>query len=230
MTAVSSAPIGVFDSGVGGLTVLAALQHQLATQRFIYLGDTARLPYGTKSGDTIIRYALQAAALLVERGIGALVVACNTASSVALPALRERFPAGAGHWRCRTWRGSRLCGVRQRTDRGHRDRRHRARWRLSASDPGAAARSAGACRGPARCSSRSLREGWHDNDVALAAVRRYIEPLLERSGCDTLVLGCTHFPIACAGHRARLRARGAHRRLRTNHRAGGRRAAQRSSR
>ena len=86
-----AAPIGVFDSGVGGLTVLAALRRQLPQQHFIYLGDTARLPYGTKSAETIQRYALRAASALVDRGIGLLVVACNTASAVALPALRERF-------------------------------------------------------------------------------------------------------------------------------------------
>ena len=89
----ADAPIGVFDSGMGGLTVLAELRRELPQQRFIYLGDTARLPYGTKSASTIVRYALQAAELLVERGVGTLVVACNTASSVALPALRERFDA-----------------------------------------------------------------------------------------------------------------------------------------
>ena len=72
-------PIGVFDSGVGGLTVLRALQRQLPDEQFLYLGDTARLPYGTKSADTIIRYSLQAAALLVGRGIKCLVIACNTA-------------------------------------------------------------------------------------------------------------------------------------------------------
>ncbi len=82
------APIGVFDSGVGGLTVLRALREALPHEDFIYLGDTARLPYGTKSGDTVVRYALQASQLLVARGIKGLVVACNTASAVSLPAMR----------------------------------------------------------------------------------------------------------------------------------------------
>ena len=86
MRVVSDAnlPIGVFDSGMGGLTVLAALQRQLPTEDFIYLGDTARLPYGTKSAETVVRYARQAAGALVQRGIKALVVACNTASATAL--------------------------------------------------------------------------------------------------------------------------------------------------
>ena len=93
MRVVSDAnlPIGVFDSGMGGLTVLAALQQQLPTEDFIYLGDTARLPYGTKSAETVVRYARQAAGALVQRGIKALVVACNTASATALDALAQEF-------------------------------------------------------------------------------------------------------------------------------------------
>jgi glutamate racemase len=85
------APIGVFDSGMGGLTVLDALRAALPGERFLYLGDTARLPYGTKSAATVQRYALQATHILVERGIKALVVACNTASAVALATLQARY-------------------------------------------------------------------------------------------------------------------------------------------
>ena len=84
-------PIGVFDSGVGGLTVLAALRRHLPGEDFIYLGDTARLPYGTKSAATVERYARQAAGALVARGIKVLVVACNTASATALCALAQEF-------------------------------------------------------------------------------------------------------------------------------------------
>ena len=85
-------PIGIFDSGVGGLTVLRALRDRLPSESLLYLGDTARLPYGTKSPETIARYAVQAAGLLVERGIKLLVVACNTASAHALDALRDAYP------------------------------------------------------------------------------------------------------------------------------------------
>lgn len=88
----SRPPIGVFDSGVGGLTVLRALREALPAQDFIYLGDTARLPYGTKSPETVARYSLQCAAVLLERGIGCLVVACNTASASALAVLNRRYP------------------------------------------------------------------------------------------------------------------------------------------
>jgi glutamate racemase len=82
-------PIGVFDSGVGGLTVLRALRGVLPAENFIYLGDTARLPYGTKSAATVVRYSLQCADALVQRGVRLLVVACNTASASALEALRR---------------------------------------------------------------------------------------------------------------------------------------------
>src|ERR1700759_2904637 len=81
--------IGVFDSGMGGLTVMRALRARLPGENLLYLGDTARLPYGTKSADTVTRYAVAAAQALTARGIKMLVVACNTASSVALPALNE---------------------------------------------------------------------------------------------------------------------------------------------
>ena len=84
-------PIGVFDSGMGGLTVLSALQTALPTESFIYLGDSARLPYGNKSAVTVQQYALQASSALVDRGIKALVVACNTASAAALPLLAQRY-------------------------------------------------------------------------------------------------------------------------------------------
>jgi glutamate racemase len=86
-----AAPIGVFDSGVGGLTVLRSLTRGLPDERFVYLGDTARLPYGTKSPHSIRRYALQAAGLLRDRGVKCLVVACNTASAVALDVLQDEF-------------------------------------------------------------------------------------------------------------------------------------------
>jgi glutamate racemase len=87
-----SGPIGVFDSGVGGLTVLRALRAALPAEEFFYLGDTARLPYGTKSAESVVRYSLQCAQALIDRGIRCLVVACNTASASALDALRSRHP------------------------------------------------------------------------------------------------------------------------------------------
>src|SRR5450432_4099766 len=88
LSGAAAIPIGVFDSGVGGLTVLRALRAGMPAENFIYLGDTARLPYGTKSAETVLRYSLQCAAALLRRGVRCLVVACNTASASALGALR----------------------------------------------------------------------------------------------------------------------------------------------
>uniref|UniRef100_UPI002602B717 glutamate racemase n=1 Tax=uncultured Desulfovibrio sp. TaxID=167968 RepID=UPI002602B717 len=87
----SQLPIAIFDSGVGGLTVLKAVSRRLPAENLLYLGDTARLPYGTKGRDTIVRYTLRAARTLVERGAKMLVVACNTATAAALPALQREF-------------------------------------------------------------------------------------------------------------------------------------------
>ncbi len=89
---MSTLPIGVFDSGIGGLTVLSALMARLPAERFIYLGDTARLPYGTKTAGTVERYALQAVDELIRREVKAVVIACNTASAAALPALKAAHP------------------------------------------------------------------------------------------------------------------------------------------
>ena len=104
-------PIGVFDSGMGGLTVLRALAARLPQERFIYLGDTARLPYGTKSAETVTAYALQATRLLTGEGVKMVVVACNTASAVALEPLARRC-AGAGHRRDRAWRAPGVAATR----------------------------------------------------------------------------------------------------------------------
>src|SRR5919205_1306807 len=84
-------PIGVFDSGIGGLTVVRELIHQLPNESIIYFGDTARVPYGPKSPDTVLRYSREIVSYLKEEGVKALVVACNTATAHALPALREEF-------------------------------------------------------------------------------------------------------------------------------------------
>lgn len=192
----ADAPIGVFDSGMGGLTVLAELRRELPQARFIYLGDTARLPYGTKSASTIVRYALQAAELLVERGVGTLVVACNTASSVALPALRERFEAldvigviepGAAAACARTRNRHVAVIGTEGTVRG-----------------GAYERAIHGILPDAQVSSLACQlfvalaeEGWVDGAVADAAAHRYLDAWLASMAIppDVLVLGCTHFPV-----------------------------------
>jgi glutamate racemase len=191
----SRAPIGVFDSGVGGLTVLAALRRRLPGEDFIYLGDTARLPYGTKSAATVVRYSLQCAAMLIARGIQSLVVACNTASASALPALRAHYPELP------------VIGViepgAQAAVRASRSR-HIAVIGTEGTIQGGAYQAAIALLDarvrvrPLACSLfvAMAEEGFTDGPIAEAVARRYLQPLFETSGApDTLVLGCTHFPL-----------------------------------
>lgn len=199
-----AAPIGVFDSGVGGLTVLRALREALPGEDFIYLGDTARLPYGTKSGDTVVRYALQASRVLVARSIKCLVVACNTASAVSLPAMRACFgelpvigviePGAAAA--CAATRSGHIAVVA--TDGTVRGRAYEAA--IHALRPDARVRAI-AC----QLFVALAEEGWTDGEVALAAARRYLGGLFGTgagAAPDTIVLGCTHFPMLAGPIRA----------------------------
>jgi glutamate racemase len=193
----SELPVGVFDSGVGGLTVLRAIRRTLPDESVIYLGDTARVPYGTKSGDSVVRYALQAAELLVDRGIKLLVVACNTASAVALDALRERLSPlpvlgviepGARAAAAASANGHFLVLATEATVQGH-----------------AYARALHALRADAvveeiACSLfvALAEEGWTDGPVADAIAETYLggarhHPRMTRPDCA--ILGCTHFPL-----------------------------------
>lgn len=195
-------PIGVFDSGVGGLTVLRALRQQLPGEHFIYLGDTARLPYGTKSGDSVQRYSLQAAQCLFEQGIKALVIACNTASAVALDVLGARF---APMPVIGVVQPGALAGVRA-SRRGHI-----AVLATEATVQGGAyQRAIAALRPGAQVVARACslfvalaEEGWHQGDIAEAVAHRYLDDLLRADPrIDTLVLGCTHFPVVVPALRA----------------------------
>jgi glutamate racemase len=190
-----SRPIGVFDSGVGGLTVLRALRIAMPWEDFIYLGDTARLPYGTKSAQSVVRYSLQCAAALVSRDIRCLVVACNTAAATALDALRLQYPAlpvigviepGAA--------AAVAASVSQRI----------AVIATEGTINGGAYQTAIQRVNPAaRVTSRACslfvamaEEGWTSGPIAQAVARRYLEPIfLGDDAPDTLVLGCTHFPV-----------------------------------
>ena len=189
-------PIGVFDSGVGGLTVLRALRAELPAESFIYLGDTARLPYGTKSEHTVARYALQAADALVERGIKCLVVACNTASAAALPALQQRYAELP------------VIGVIEPGARAACAASKRGRIAVLATEStvrgGAYTQAITRLRPDARVTAIACaifvalaEEGWTDGAVVEAAAERYLAPLRAAgaAGPDTLVLGCTHFPV-----------------------------------
>ncbi len=192
-----SRPIGVFDSGVGGLTVLKALRALLPREHFLYLGDTARLPYGTKSRDSVVRYSIQAAKALIARDIKCLVVACNTASSVAIDTLREQFApvpvigvvepgAEAG---CAVSASGRIAVIA--TEGTVRE--------------GAYQRAILRIRPDARVTAQPCplfvalaEEGWSDGPIVAAVAHRYLDGLLLRDAPDTLVLGCTHFPVLAA--------------------------------
>jgi glutamate racemase len=190
--------IGVFDSGVGGLTVLRALRAALPNERFIYLGDTARLPYGTKSRDSIVRYSLQAARALVARDIKCLVVACNTASAVALQPLRDAFAplpvlgvvepgAEAG---CVASRSGRIAVIA--TDSTVRGGAYQSAIQRLRPDAVVISR---AC----PLFVALAEEGWIDGDIAEGVAHRYLDDIFANSPQaarpDTLVLGCTHFPV-----------------------------------
>jgi len=182
--------IGVFDSGVGGLTVVAALARRLPAESILYLGDTARLPYGSKSPETVTRYTRRNIEFLVERGVKAVVVACNTASALALPHLEL---GGLPCW-----------GV---IEPGARRAAEVSRGRVGVIATEATVRSDAYARALSRLRpelsvvSRAcplfvplVEEGWHDDAITAQVAERYLAPLLA-AGVDTLVLGCTHYPL-----------------------------------
>jgi glutamate racemase len=188
-------PIGVFDSGVGGLTVLGALQRQLPGESFLYLGDTARLPYGTKTRATVERYALQAVAELKHRGVKAVVVACNTASAAALPALAAGAPElpllgviepGAVAAVAASRSGRIAVIATEATVRGEAYQRAIRRLAPEAQVTAIATTLFVAL----------AEEGWVDGTVAESIARKYLGQLFDskKDRPDTLVLGCTHFP------------------------------------
>ena len=196
----STAPLGVFDSGLGGLTVARALLQALPNERIIYLGDTARVPYGTRSAQTVVRYARGCSQLLIERGVKGIVVACNTVSAVAIDILRAELDLP-------------IIGV---IEPG-------ARAALSAvsalpNSPGVTPKigvlgttgtiASGAYpRAVGQLSTRYevvalaapllvplTEEGWIEGEVPRLVVRRYVEPLIA-AGASVSVLGCKHFPL-----------------------------------
>lgn len=188
-------PIGLFDSGVGGLTVLKALRQRLPAENTLYLGDTARLPYGTKSADTIIRYALKASTRLVGMRIKLLVVACNTVSAVALPALAAAFPTlpvigvvePGAEAACASSAHGRIAVIAtESTVRGGAYTAAILR-RL----PNAEIQSR-----PCPLFVPLAEEGWFNGSIAESIVERYLGPLFHcHRPPDTLVLGCTHYPL-----------------------------------
>jgi glutamate racemase len=196
-------PLGVFDSGLGGLTVVKALREALPHEDLIYLGDTARVPYGTKGATTVIKYALACSKHLVARGVKAIVVACNTVSAVAPERLRIELDIP-------------ILGVVEPGARAAVAATRAGRVGVLAT-PGTIASGAY----PRAVAAHSTRvevigqpapllvalaeEGWTEGDVPRLAVRRYLEPLATAS-VDVVVLGCTHYPLLRATIEAEARA------------------------
>jgi glutamate racemase len=190
--AAGDRPIGVFDSGIGGLTVLKALADALPAEDFIYLGDTARLPYGTKSAEVIVRYSRENTEFLLAKGIKLLVVACNTSSAVALDAIAAQTMVP-------------VVGVIEPGARAAAKASRKGRIGVIATE--ATIASGAYTRAIQQLSPRTeiytracpllvplAEEGWTDNEVAELTVAHYLESL-KQSGIDTLLLGCTHYPL-----------------------------------
>jgi len=184
--------IGIFDSGVGGLTVMHELVDALPAESFLYLGDTARYPYGNKSPETVTRYSLENATFLVDKGIKLLVVACNAASSVALDALRAE---------CRVP----VIGVIEPGAKAAAASSASGRVGVIGTEvtiaSGAYTRALKRLRAGLEIYTRACplfvplaEEGWTDNEIAAATIALYLGSL-QKSGIDTLILGCTHYPL-----------------------------------
>jgi glutamate racemase len=184
--------IGIFDSGVGGLTVMHQLIEALPSETLVYLGDTGRYPYGNKSPETVTRYSLENAAFLVDKGIKLLVVACNAASSVALGVLKAECPVP-------------VVGVIEPGAKAAVARTTNARVGVIGTEvtiaSGSYTRSLKRLRSDLEIYTRACplfvplaEEGWTDNEVARATIALYLGSL-RKSGIDTLILGCTHYPL-----------------------------------
>ena len=185
-------PIGIFDSGVGGLTVYKALHERLPNERFVYLGDTARVPYGTKSLATVERYAVENSRFLAAHGIKLLVVACNTASALALPAIRAAIKVP-------------VMGVIEPGSRAAVEVAQGANIGVIATEAtiqsGAYARAITSMRPNGKVIEKACplfvplaEEGWANSDVARNVARDYLSEFTKTS-LGALVLGCTHYPI-----------------------------------
>ncbi len=192
---IQNLPIGIFDSGVGGLTVYRALHAHLPNERFIYLGDTARVPYGTKSLATVERYAIENSQFLVSRGIKILVVACNTASALALPKIREKI-------------GIEVVGV---IGPGARKAveitKNKANPKIGVIATEATVSSRAYSEAIRKASAAAeiietacplfvslAEENWTREPETFSIAEKYLNKIVEKN-VDALVLGCTHYPI-----------------------------------
>ncbi len=185
-------PIGVFDSGIGGLTVVREMLAQLPAEHVLYFGDSARVPYGSKSPETVTRFSIENTHFLLRRGIKFLVVACNTASAIALPVLARRFEipligviAPGAREAVRLTRNKRI-GVIGTTGTVGSKAYETA---IAGLDP-ACTVDAVAC----PLFVPLAEDGWTEGDVPRRIAKTYLEPLIQK-GVDTVILGCTHYPI-----------------------------------
>lgn len=194
-----AAPLGVFDSGLGGLTVVRALREALPGERIVYLGDTARVPYGTRSAETVVRYARGCARVLIERGIKALVVACNTVSAVAIDLLRAELDLPV--------LGVVEPGARTAVRAAERAARGPGPLRIGVLGTAGTVASGAYPRAVGQVSTRLeviaeaapllvplVEEGWLEGEVPRLVIRRYLSPLIA-GGASVIVLGCTHYPL-----------------------------------
>lgn len=193
MTASSRRPIGVFDSGIGGLTVFKELARRLPHEDLIYFGDTAHIPYGSKTPEAVRRYSVAVARFLERQGIKAMIVACNTSSALALPALKKALKVPV--------LGVIEPGARAaaRAGRGGAIGVIGTEGTVNSGAYPAALRRLG-CR--ARTLSRAcplfvplIEEGWWFHRATAAAAADYLTPFTRSRSLDTLILGCTHYPL-----------------------------------
>ncbi len=195
-------PLGVFDSGLGGLTVVRELRRALPAEDIVYLGDTARVPYGTKGAATVVKYALACARHLVARDVKALVVACNTVSAVAPERLRVELDVPV--------LGVVEPGAKaavQATRLGRIGILATAGTIASGAYPRAVAQlstRAEVVGQPAPLLVPLAEEGWTEGEVPRLVARRYVEPLA-RAGVDVVLLGCTHYPLLRSAIEAAVR-------------------------
>ena len=188
-------PIGVFDSGIGGLTVLKALRDKFPSESYVYIGDTARLPYGTKSPETIIRYSQALTKAILKHNVKAIVVACNTASTHALSAVKEM----AG--------GLPVLGMIEPASKAAIAKTRNNHIGVLATygtvNSGIYEATIKNLRPDIEVSSQACQllvalaeEGWAQDKIAKDTLRKYLEPMFDRQNRpDTLILGCTHFPL-----------------------------------
>lgn len=188
-------PIGVFDSGIGGLTVLKALREIYPDESYVYIGDTARLPYGTKSPETIIRYSEALTREILKHGVKAIVVACNTASTHALAAVQKmagELPVlgmiePASHAAIAKTKNNHIAVI------ATYGTVHSGIYESTIKKINPAIRvSSQAC----QLLVALAEEGWADTPIAEDTIRKYLEPIFSGNDApDTLILGCTHFPL-----------------------------------